>query len=88
MALLAAGDRTRAVEVFSWLSQWRDADGAWWTGYQLVEDVLWPDEKPTWTAGAIVLAADALTGHSAAAHLFTQAHEPVLSDRSAMRAES
>lgn len=88
MALLAAGDRTRAVEVFSWLSQWRDADGAWWTGYQLVEDLLWPDEKPTWTAGAIILAADALTGHSAAADLFTQAHEPVLSDRSAIRAES
>ena len=76
MALLAAGERARAQELFSWLSQWRDHDGAWWTGYQLVEDLLWPDEKPTWTAGAVVLAADALTGHTPAAQLFTQVIEP------------
>lgn len=72
MALLAAGDHARAVEVYSWLHQWRAADGSYWTGYQWVEDLLWPDEKPTWTAGAILLAADALTGHTAAAGLFTE----------------
>ncbi|GAB3284144.1 prenyltransferase [Parahaliea aestuarii] len=71
MALLAAGDHARAVEVYSWLHQWREQDGAYWTGYQMVEDLLWPDEKPTWTAGAILLAADALTGHTAASRLFT-----------------
>jgi hypothetical protein len=36
----------------------------------MVEDLLWPDEKPTWTAGAILLAADALTEHTPAARLF------------------
>jgi hypothetical protein len=72
MALLAAGDHARAVTVYSWLHQWRENDGSYWTGYQFVEDVLWPDEKPTWTAGAILLAADALTGHTAAANLFTE----------------
>ena len=72
MALLAADDHARAVEVYSWLHQWRTEDGSYWTGYQLVEDLLWPDEKPTWTAGAILLAADALTGHTAAANLFTR----------------
>jgi hypothetical protein len=70
MALLAAGDHARAVEVYSWLQQWQAKDGAYWTGYQMVEDLLWPDEKPTWTAGAILLAADALTEHTAAAKLF------------------
>ena len=77
LALLAAGDRSRAAELFSWLTQWRDGDGAWWTGYQFVEDVLWPDEKPTWTAGAIMLAADALTDHTPAAQLFLSAREPL-----------
>jgi hypothetical protein len=72
MALLAAGDHARAVEVYSWLHQWRTGDGAYWTGYQMVEDLLWPDEKPTWTAGAILLAADALTQHTAASRLFTR----------------
>jgi hypothetical protein len=71
MALLGAGDHARAVEVYSWLHQWRTGDGSYWTGYQLVEDLLWPDEKPTWTAGAILLAADALTEHTAASGLFT-----------------
>lgn len=70
LALLAADDHARAVEVYSWLHQWRTADGSYWTGYQLVEDLLWPDEKPTWTAGAILLAADALTQHTPAAKLF------------------
>ena len=72
MALLAAGDHPRAVEVYSWLHQWRNQDGSYWTGYQLVEDLLWPDEKPTWTAGAVLLAADALTQHTGASRLFTE----------------
>jgi hypothetical protein len=72
MALLAAGDHARAVEVYSWLHQWRAEDGSYWTGYQFVEDLLWPDEKPTWTAGAILLAADALTEHTRACHLFKE----------------
>jgi hypothetical protein len=72
MALLAAGDHARAVEVYSWLHQWRAADGSYWTGYQWVDDLLWPDEKPTWTAGAILLAADALTDYTAASELFTR----------------
>jgi len=72
MALLAAGDHARAVELYSWLHQWRDEHGVYWTGYQFVEDLLWPEEKPTWTAGAILLAADALTEHTAACKLFTE----------------
>ena len=72
MALLAAGDHARAVMVYSWLHQWREASGEYWTGYQFVEDVLWPDERPTWTAAAILLAADALTEYTAAHRLFKE----------------
>ena len=71
LALLAIDDRAKATEVFSWLHQWREDSGAYWTGYQLVEALLWPDEKPTWTAGAVLLAADALTEYTGAAKLFT-----------------
>lgn len=72
MALLAAGERAKAVKIYSWLHQWRYDDGSYWTGYQFVEDLLWPDERPTWTAAAIILAADALTDYSAAAHIFKE----------------
>lgn len=71
MALLAAGEKSKAQELFSWLHQWRLDDGSYWTGYQFIMDLLWPDEKPTWTSGAILLAADALTHHTAASQLFT-----------------
>lgn len=60
LALLAAGDHARAVQLFSLLQQWRGDDGEYWTGYQFVEQVLWPQERPTWTAAAVLLAADAL----------------------------
>jgi len=72
MALLAAGDHARAVQVYSWLHQWREKDGSYWTGYQFMQNLLWPEERPTWTAGAILLAADALTEHTAASKLFTE----------------
>jgi hypothetical protein len=72
MALLAAGMESRAVNVYSWLHQWRLEDGSYWTGYQFSEDLLWPNEKPTWTAAAILLAADALTDHTPAAYLFKE----------------
>jgi hypothetical protein len=72
MALLAAGDQARAVTVYSWLHQWRLEDGSYWTGYQFVENLFWPDEKPTWTAAAILLAADALTEYTPASKLFQE----------------
>ena len=72
MALLAVGDWARARTLFSWLHQWRHESGAFWTGYQFVEDLLWPDERPTWTAAAVLLAADALTEYTPACHLFTR----------------
>lgn len=73
MALLAAGEYPRAVQLFSWLHQFRDEeDGSYWTGYVYRDEALWPEEKPTWTAGAILLAADALSNTTAAAHLFRE----------------
>ncbi len=71
MAMLAAGREARAAELFEWATRFRDAEGAFWTGYQFVDDELWPAERPTWTAGAVLLAADALDGLTPAADLFT-----------------
>lgn len=71
LALLAAGDHARALHVFSWLHQFMDSDGGYWTGYNFRDKVIWPEEKTTWTAGAILLAADALTQHTPGHNLFT-----------------
>jgi hypothetical protein len=71
MALIAAGDYSTATQLFSWLHQFRDDDGSYWTGYVYPDKALWPLEKPTWTAGAILLAADALSRETPASNLFT-----------------
>lgn len=70
LALLAAGEHAKAVNLFSWLHQFMDDDGGYWTGFNFRDQVIWPREKTTWTAGAILLAADALTEHTGAARLF------------------
>jgi len=70
MALISCGEYSRAVELFSWLHEFRDHDGSYWTGYVYRDESLWPLEKPTWTAGAVMLAADALSNATPAAHLF------------------
>lgn len=72
MSLLAAGEDHKAAELFSWLHQFRDDDGAYWTGYVYLDQAIWPIEKPTWTAGAVLLAADALAGKTAASQLFSR----------------
>ncbi len=72
MALIASGKKCKAGELFDNLNQWRDKDGGYWTGYVYRDKAIWPDEKTTWTAGAVILAADALFDLTPAAHLFTK----------------
>lgn len=76
MACLAAGYRQRARRLFDDLARFQAEDGSWWTGYVFADQALWPDERPTWTAGSVLLAADALAGTSAAARLFTSTTLP------------
>ena len=61
VALVKIGLRKEALKIFNSLHQWRDKqDGLYWTGYVYKDKKFWPVEKPTWTAGAVLLAADAL----------------------------
>lgn len=60
LSLCRIGQTQPAAELFGWLAQFQDDDGGWWTGWAMNDAVLWPAEKPTWTAGAVLLAADAL----------------------------
>jgi len=80
LAVLRTEQSDVAHDIFAWQHQWRDEDGAYWMGHQFAEQVAWPVEKPAWTAAAAILAADALTGYTAASDLFTKSHveEPEL----------
>jgi hypothetical protein len=72
IALVASGQRELALSLFETLTHWRDTDGGYWTGYVFRDKTIWPAEKTTWTAGAVLLAADALIGITAAHTLFLQ----------------
>jgi hypothetical protein len=71
LALAAAGRREAGVEQVAAMQHLRHDDGSYWTGYVFADDARWPVERTTWTAAAVVLAADALSGASAASGLFT-----------------
>lgn len=76
MACVAAGLRGRGRELFEGLRRFQAEDGSWWTGYAFADDVMWPDERPTWTAGSVLLAADALTRRTPACRLFAAVELP------------
>lgn len=72
IALAACGETEQARSIFNHIQQWRHAgDGGYWTGYVFRDDTIWPQEKTTWTAAAVILAADALNDYSSAAEVFT-----------------
>jgi hypothetical protein len=61
------------VELLGDVQHLRDADGAYWTGWQFVNRAHFPAERSSWTAAAMILAADALAGATGGAGLFRDA---------------
>jgi hypothetical protein len=70
LALDTVGERDVALGLLSDMQHLRDAEGAYWTGYVFADDARWPEERSTWTAAAVVLAADALSGTTPGSDLF------------------
>jgi hypothetical protein len=73
LALDAIGDRDTAVALFTDIQHLRCEDGSYWTGWQFANQAHFPNERSSWTAAAIVLAADALSGATGGAGLFRDA---------------
>ncbi|GAA2144880.1 prenyltransferase [Kitasatospora kazusensis] len=70
LALWAVGQSDRAVEILRWIQHLRHTDGSYWTGYVFEDDAIWPEERTTWTAGALLLAVAALGGDPATVAVF------------------
>lgn len=77
MACLSAGKREAAEELYNNIQRFQIEDGSWWTGYVFTDDVHWPDERPSWTAAAVLLAADALYHITPAHSIFKDHAAPV-----------
>ena len=62
MALVQMGHGARAARLVEWAQHLRGDDAAYWTGANYDDGTRYPEEQPTWTSAAVVLAADALAG--------------------------
>lgn len=60
LACLVAGKCEQARALIAHLAPLAARDGGYWMGWQFKENIVWPYERPSWTAGALILAADAL----------------------------
>ena len=73
MAYLAAGDRAAALKLFEWAQRRREPDGSYLTGRAFPANVSYPDQEcSTYSAAAVLLAADALAGTGATSGLFVE----------------
>ncbi|TFV87682.1 prenyltransferase [Blastococcus sp. CT_GayMR20] len=70
LALAAVGRVEAATEQVAAMQHLRHDDGSYWTGYVFADDARWPVERTTWTAAAVVLAADAISRATPASGLF------------------
>lgn len=71
LAYLGVGDRLMATELFASTFALRDDDGHYFTGEVHPDHVHFPaDERSTYSAAAVLLADDAITGRTSASHLF------------------
>jgi hypothetical protein len=69
LCLDAVGEAA-AAELFTAMQHLRDASGGYWTGLLLTTGVRWPAYMSSWTAAAVVLAADALSRTTPASGIF------------------
>lgn len=70
MALAAIGDG-RAGQIFADMQHLRTDRGDYWTGFVFPDNVNWPAEQTTYTAAAVILAWDVLTGTTPGAGIMT-----------------
>ncbi|MBX6387449.1 MAG: hypothetical protein IRZ08_00365 [Frankia sp.] len=62
IALHLVGETAKARTLVADMQHLRHDDGSYWTGWQFVDEVHWPEELSSWTAAAVILAVDTLDG--------------------------
>lgn len=60
LALTALEEYEQGKIVLNWISRMKYEDGSYWMGVTFPDGVIWPEERTSWTAAAIILAHDSL----------------------------
>lgn len=80
MALAAIGHEEPALRLFADMQHLRHESGSYWTGRVWPEDVFWPHEQTSYTAAAVILAADELSRTSPASAIMRGDSLPALDE--------
>ena len=70
LALDVTGLKEEAREMFRWLQHLRADGGGYWMGANFPGTDVWPKQQPTWAAGSVLLAHDALERATATSGFF------------------
>ena len=66
------GDQERSVELLTDVLNITDENKIPYMGWQYEENIFWPNEKPSWTSAALIIAADTVLNFSNASNLFLE----------------
>ena len=72
ISLMIYGDQERSVELLTDVLNITDENKIPYMGWQYEENIFWPNEKPSWTAAALIIAADTVLNFSNASNLFLE----------------
>ena len=70
IALMKVGEKVLAIKFLTDIIQISDENMIPYMGWQYKEKIFWPEEQPNWTAGAEILAFDAVYKYSTASEIF------------------
>ena len=74
LTLASIGHFEKAAMVLNWIENKKYEDGSYWMGVTFPDAVIWPEERTSWTAAAILLAYDAVTDITPASRLFSHSY--------------
>ncbi len=72
ISLMLHGDQDKSKELLTDVLNITDLNKIPYMGWQYEENIFWPDEKPSWTAAALIIAADTVLNFSNASNLFLE----------------
>ncbi len=70
VSLMISGDFNKSKQLLIDILNISDENKIPYMGWQYKENIFWPNEKPSWTAAALIIAADSVLNFSSASDLF------------------
>ena len=72
ISLMISGKKKKAKKLLTDVLNISDENKIPYMGWQYEENIFWPDEKPSWTAAALIICADSILKLSDASDLFVE----------------